>query len=372
MTYIHERKDWPRFSWRVDALAELLSAVRYQQGLLLGRMRALGHPLQKEATLAALTEETVKSSAIEGEVLNPASVRSSLARRMGLSVAGAAPIDRNIEGIVEMMLDATRNYGEPLTYDRLFGWHAALFPSGRSGMQKIRTGAWREGGIQVISGAVGTEKVHLEAPVAERVEAEMSAFLAWFNGSEEIEPLIKAGLAHLYFVTIHPFEDGNGRIARAITEMCLARLENSAQRFYSMSSQIREERRGYYEILESTQKSKMDVTDWLIWFLRCLGHAIEKANALTGSVLEKDAFWRRLKEKSIGVSDRQKKVVNLLLDAFEGKLTTDKWAKLTKSSHDTALRDIQDLIAKGILKQEEGGGRSTSYCLVHTGKQPQV
>jgi len=271
-----------------------------------------------------------------------------------------------------MMLDATRNYGEPLTDDRLFGWHAALFPSGRSGIQKIRTGAWREGGIQVVSGAVGTEKVHLEAPVAERVEAEMAAFLAWFNGSEEIEPLIKAGLAHLYFVTIHPFEDGNGRIARAITEMCLARLENSAQRFYSMSSQIREERRSYYEILESTQKSRTDVTDWLIWFLGCLGHAIEKANALTGSVLEKDAFWRRLKEESIGVSDRQKKIINMLLDAFEGKMTTEKWAKLTKSSHDTALRDIQDLIAKGILKQEEGGGRSTAYCLVHTGKHPQV
>ena len=370
MTYIHERKDWPRFTWRMDA--ELLSAVRYQQGLLLGRMRALGYPLQKEATLAALTEETVKSSAIEGEVLNPESVRSSLARRMGLSVAGAAPIDRNIEGIVEMMLDATRNYAEPLTYERLFGWHAALFPSGRSGIQKIHTGSWREGGIQVVSGAAGTEKVHLEAPVAERVEAEMAAFLAWFNGSEETEPLIKAGLAHLYFVTIHPFEDGNGRIARAITEMCLARLENSAQRFYSMSSQIREERRSYYEILESTQKSSMDVTEWLIWFLACLGQAIERANALTGSVLEKDAFWRGLKEKSIGVSDRQKKVINMLLDAFEGKLTTEKWAKLTKSSHDTALRDIQDLIAKGILKQEEGGGRSTAYCLVRTGEHPQV
>jgi Fic family protein len=271
-----------------------------------------------------------------------------------------------------MMLDATRDYAEPLTDDRLFGWHAALFRSGRSGIQKIRTGAWRAGGMQVVSGAVGNEKIHLEAPVAERVEAEMAAFLAWFNGSEEIEPLIKAGLAHLYFVTIHPFEDGNGRIARGITELCLARLENSAQRFYSMSSQIREERRSYYEILESTQKSTMDVTDWLIWFLGCLGHAIEKANALTGSVLEKDAFWRRLKEKSIGVSDRQKKVINMLLDAFEGKLTTEKWAKLTKSSHDTALRDIQDLIAKGILKQEEGGGRSTAYSLVHTDKHPQV
>src|ERR1700674_2706700 len=313
MTYLHERNDWPRFTWRLDALAERLSAVRYQQGLLHGRMRALGYPLQEEATLAALTEETVKSSAIEGEVLNPESVRSSLARRMGLSVAGAAPIDRHIEGIVEMMLDATRNYPQPLTNDRLFGWHAALFPSGRSGMQKIRTGFWREGGMQVVSGAVGTEKVHLEAPVAERVEAEMAAFLAWFNGSEEIEPLIKAGLAHLYFVTIHPFEDGNGRIARAIAEMSLARLENSAQRFYSMSSQIREERKGYYQILESTQKGGMDVTEWLVWFLDCLGRAIAKANNVTAAVLAKAGFWRHIRQESIEVSDRQEKIINLLL-----------------------------------------------------------
>lgn len=327
-------------------------------------MRALGFPLQKEATLAALTEETVKSSAIEGAVLNPESVRSSLARRMGLNVAGAPPADRNIEGIVEMMLDATQNYTAPLTDERLFGWHGALFPSGRSGIYKIRTGAWREGGMQVVSGAQGSEEVHLAAPVAERVGPEMAAFLAWFNRGEEIEPLVKAGLAHFYFVTIHPFADGNGRIARAITEMSLARLENSAQRFYSMSSQIREERRSYYQVLENTQKGGMDVTDWLAWFLGCLGRAIEKANMLTGSVLEKEAYWRRLKQESIVVSDRQRKMVNMLLDGFEGKLTTQKWAKLSKSSHDTALRDIRDLIGKGILKQEKGGGRSTAYSLV--------
>ena len=364
MSYIHEIEGWPRFAGQADRLVTPLSGVRYQQGLLLGKMRALGYPLQKEATLAALTEETVKSSAIEGAVLNPESVRSSLARRMGLGVTGAPPADRNIEGIVEMMLDATDKYAAPLTDERLFGWHGALFPIGRSGIYNIRTAAWREGGIQVVSGAEGNEKVHFEAPVAERVGPEMAGFLHWFNGGEAIEPLIKAGLAHLYFVTIHPFADGNGRIARAITEMSLARLENSAQRFYSMSSQIREERRSYYQILENTQKSGRDVTDWLTWFLGCLGRAIEKANLLTGSVLEKEAFWRRLKQAPIVVSDRQKKIVNLLLHGFEGKLTTEKWAKLTKSSHDTALRDIQDLIGKDILKQEKGRGRSTAYSLV--------
>ena len=364
MKYIHEKEAWPRFTWQVDRLVTPLSDVRYQQGLLLGKMHALGYPLQKEATLVALTEEIIKSSAIEGAILNPESVRSSLARRMGLSVAGAAPTDRNIDGIVEMMLDATQKYTDPLTDERLFGWHGALFPSGYSGIHKIRTGAWRAGGMQVVSGVEGNEKVHFEAPVAKRIGQEMAAFLAWFNGGEKIEPLIKAGLAHLYFVTIHPFSDGNGRIARAIAEMSLARLENSAQRFYSMSSQIREQRRSYYQILENTQKGGMDVTDWLTWFLDCLGRAIDEANTLTGSVLEKDAFWRRLKQESIVVSDRQKKMINLLLDRFEGKLTTEKWAKLTKSSHDTALRDIQDLIAKGILKQQKGGGRSTAYSLV--------
>jgi len=283
---------------------------------------------------------------------------------MGLSVAGAPPADRHIEGIVEMMLDATEKYTAPLTDERLFGWHGALFPSGRSGIHKFRTGAWCEGGMQVVSGAEGNQKVHFEAPVAERVGPEMVPFLAWFNSSEEFEPLIKAGIAHLYFVTIHPFADGNGRIARAITEMSLARVENSSQRFYSMSSEIREERRSYYQILENTQKGGMDVTDWLTWFLSCLGRAIEKAKMLTGSVLEKEAFWRRLKQESIVVSDRQKKIVNLLLDGLEGNLTTGKWAKLTKSSHDTALRDIQDLIGKGILKQQKEGGRSTAYSLV--------
>ena len=329
-------------------------------------MQDLGYPLRTEATLAALTEETVKSSAIEGEELNPESVRSSLAHRMGLKEAGTRGVDRNVEGIVEMMLDATQKHTQPLTEERLFGWHAALFPTGRSGMRKITTGAWRTGGMEVISGAEGREKVHFEAPGPKAVGREMKAFLSWFEGRNSgTEPLIKAGLGHLYLVTIHPFEDGNGRIARAITEMSLARIENSAQRFYSMSSQIREERKAYYEILESTQKSGMDVTEWLVWFLDCLAHAIDTANDLTASVLNKDAFWRGLKQRSINLGERQKTIINQVLDGFEGKLTTEKWAKIAKTSHDTALRDIQDLISKGILRLETSGGRSTAYALIH-------
>jgi len=365
MRYLYIHKDWPHFRWDAERLVPYLSAVRYKQGRLLGKMQDLGYQLKKEATLAALTEETVKSSAIEGEELNPESVRSSLARRMGLEAAGTRLADRNVEGIVEMMLDATQKYASLLTEERLFGWHASLFPTGRSGMKKIATGAFRTGGMEVVSGPIGKEKIHFEAPGHETVGREMKAFLAWYEDKAPgMEPLIKAGLAHLYFVTIHPFEDGNGRIARAITEMSLARTEDSAQRFYSMSSQIREERKGYYDILEATQKHGMDVTDWLVWFLNCLGRAIEKATEVTSSVLAKEAFWRRLKKRSVDVSERQRKMLNRLLEGFEGKLTTEKWAKLAKSSHDTALRDIQDLIGKGILKQEEGGGRSTAYTLV--------
>ena len=358
-------KDWPQFTWDAKRLVPYLSAARYKQGRLLGKMQGLGYQLKKEATLAALTEETVKSSAIEGEELNPESVRSSLARRMGLEAAGTRPVDRNVEGVVEMMLDATQKYASPLTEERLFGWHAALFPTGRSGMRKITTGAWRAGGMEVISGPIGKEKVHFEAPGPEAVGREMETFLTWYEDKAGgIEPLIKAGVAHLYFVTIHPFEDGNGRIARAITEMSLARMEDSVQRFYSMSSQIREERSDYYEILESTQKRGTDVSEWLVWFLDCLARAIDKATELTSSVLAKEAFWRHLKQRSVDMSERQRKIINRLLEGFEGKLTTEKWAKLAKSSHDTALRDIQDLIRKGILKQEEGGGRSTAYTLV--------
>jgi Fic family protein len=355
MTYLYMSKEWPRFTWNADHLVPHLSATRYEQGLLLGKMKNLAYQLKSEATLAALTEETVKSSAIEGEELNAESVRSSLARRMGLEAAGTRPADRHVEGVVEMMLDATQNHAAPLTEERIFGWHGALFP----------TGAWRKGPMEVVSGPEGKHKIHFEGPAAERVEPEMKKFLSWYEDSgTAVEPLIKAGLAHLYFVTIHPLEDGNGRITRAITEMSLARLENSAQRFYSMSSQIRDERKSYYEILESTQKGDLDVTEWLVWFLDCLGRAIAKAKNLTAGVLAKDAFWRHLKQESIEVSERQRKIINLLLDGFEGKLTTEKWGKLAKISHDTALRDIQDLIEKGILKQEKAGGRSTAYVLV--------
>ena len=365
MTYIYMNKGWPRFTWSADRLVSHLSATRYAQGLLLGKMQDLGYQLRTEATLVALTEETVKSSAIEGEELDPESVRSSLARLMGIEAAETRLADRNVEGVVEMMLDATQNYASPLTEERILSWHAALFPTGRSGMRKTKTAAWRTAGMEVVSGPEGKQRIHFEAPGAEAVGPEMKTFLTWHEGNGTgTEPLIKAGLAHLYFVTIHPFEDGNGRIARAITEMSLARLENSAQRFYSMSSQIREERKGYYQILESTQKGGMDVTEWLIWFLDCLGRAIGKVNELTAGVLAKEAFWRHLKPRSIEVSDRQKKIINQLLDGLEGKLTTEKWGKLAKISHDTALRDIQDLIGKGILKQDEGGGRSTSYVLV--------
>jgi Fic family protein len=365
MAYIYKNKDWPHFTWDAERLVPHLSAARYQQGLLFGKMQDLGYQLKKEATLAALTEETVKSSAIEGEELNPESVRSSLARRMGLEAGGTRARDRNVEGIVEMMLDATQKYASALTEERLFGWHGALFPTGRSGLRKVKTGAWRTGGMEVISGPEGKQKIHFEAPAGDAVVPETRVFLTWYeDNARGTEPLIKAGLAHLYFVTIHPFEDGNGRIARAITEMSLARLEKSAQRFYSMSSQIREDRKGYYEILESTQKGGMDVTEWLVWFLDCLDRAIGKANELTAGVLAKEAFWRHLRQRSIEVSERQKKIINQLLDGFEGKLTTEKWGKLAKISHDTALRDIQDLIAKGVLIQEEGGGRSTAYTLI--------
>jgi Fic family protein len=365
MKCIYKAANWPQFTWQADRLVSHLSAARYEQGLLLGKMHELGYQLQTEATLAALTEETVKSSAIEGEALKPESVRSSLARHMGLEAAGTRPTDRNVEGVVEMMLDATQKYDSPLTEERIFGWHAALFPTGRSGMRKLRTGAWRAGGMEVVSGPEDKQRVYFEAPPAEQVDTEMKRFLAWYeDNATAVEPLIKAGLAHLYFVTIHPLEDGNGRIGRAITEMSLARLEKSTRRFYSMSSEIREERKGYYQILEATQKGGMDVTEWLIWFLDCLSRAITKANELTADVLSKGAFWRYLQQESIETSERQKKIINLLLGGFEGKLTTEKWGKLAKTSHDTALRDIQDLIDKGILKQKKGGGRSTAYVLV--------
>jgi Fic family protein len=362
--YIHELPGWPHFHWDNEALAKSLAEVRHRQGLLIGHMRALGFNLRQEAVLQTLTADVLKSSEIEGEKLDAEQVRSSIARRLGLDIGALKLADRDVEGVVEMVLDATRHYDEPLTVERLFAWHASLFPTGRSGIRRITAGAWRDdsdGPMQVVSGPIGREHVHYEAPPASHVAEDMSTFLGWFNTKTNIDPVMKAGLAHLWFVTIHPFDDGNGRIARAIADMALARSENSPQRFYSMSAQIRQERNGYYAILERTQKADMDVTRWMEWFLTCLGRAIDGAQTLLGSVLAKARFWEHI--RGVALNDRQRLVLNQLLDGFEGKLTTAKYAKLTKSSHDTALRDIADMVEKGVLARSSEGGRSTSYSL---------
>ena len=330
-------------------------------------MEALGFPLRQEATLQALTEETVKSSEIEGEALDVEQVRSSIARRMGIDMAGVDVVDRRVEGIVEMTLDATQNYEQPLTPERLFGWHASLFPTGRSGMRKLRVGAWRDdstGPMQVVSGPVGSEHIHFEGPAAERVSSEMSAFLRWFNegfGPAVADQVLNAGLAHLWFITIHPFDDGNGRIARAVADLSLSRSERSPQRFYSMSAQIRRERNDYYDILERTQKETMDVTAWMEWFLACLGRAIDGAQTTLAAVLRKARFWQALRTAQI--NNRQRLMLNRLIDGFEGKLTTSKWAAIAKCSPDTALRDILDLVERGVLIRNPGAGRSSSYSL---------
>ena len=362
--YIHSRKDWPQFHLDRQKVAERLAAVHQGQGRLLERMEALGFRLRQEAALRGLTEEVVKSSEIEGERLDAAQVRSSIARRLGIDIGGLKPFDRNVEGIVEMMLDATGNYEQALTSERLFAWHAALFPSGRSGMSRIIVGAWRDdrkGPMQVVSGPIGKEHVYFEAPAATRLPSEMEAFLDWFNRENENDWVLKAGLAQVWFVTVHPFDDGNGRVARAIADMALARSERTAQRFYSMSAQIRQEHVAYYEILEETQKGTMDVTRWMEWFLGCLHRALDGAANAFGAVLAKARFWDSLRD--FAVNERQRTVLNQLLDGFDGKLTTSKWAKLTKSSHDTALRDIAGLLERGILVRNPGGGRSTSYAL---------
>lgn len=363
--YIHELKDWPKFRWRQERLAERLAAVRHRQGRLIGRMEGVGFTLRAEAVLQTLTEEVAKSSEIEGEALDKQQVRSSIARRLGMDIGALTPAERNVEGVVEVMLDATQKFDMPLTAERLFGWHAALFPTGRSGMTRIRVGAWRgdsAGAMQVVSGPIGREKVHYEAPVAKRLKREMQAFLAWFNGPETTDPVLKAGIAHLWFATIHPFDDGNGRIARAIADMALARSENSSQRFYSMSAQIRAERKTYYDILEKTQKGDLDITAWLEWFLDCLDRAFDGAETILAGVLKKARFWELHAGERF--NDRQRKILNRVLDGFEGKLTSSKWAALGKTSQDTASRDIDDLVKRGILVKEPAGGRSTSYSLV--------
>jgi Fic family protein len=364
MTYIHDHIFWPTFKWSTEAISLQLATVRHRQGRLIGRMEALGFDLRAEAVLQTLTEDVVKSSEIEGERLDKEQVRSSIARRLGMDIGALAPVDRNVEGVVEMMLDATQNYRAPLTADRLFNWHAALFPTGRSGMTRITVGAWRtaaSGPMQVVSGPIGRERVHFEAPAAERLPEEMASFLAWFESTEKLDPVLKAAIAHLWFVTIHPFEDGNGRIARAIADMALARSEGSPQRFYSMSAQIRLDRKDYYTILETTQRGDLDIVAWLQWFLGCLDQAIAGAEEIFRKVLEKGRFWERLADQAF--NERQRTIINRLLDGFEGKLTSSKWAKLTKTSVDTALRDINDLVSRGILIRDEAGGRSTSYSL---------
>lgn len=362
--YIHEREDWPSFRWRQESLAGRLGAVHDLQNRLLGRMELLGFRLRAEATVQSLTEEVIKSSDIEGEVLDKGKVRSSIARRLGVDIGALAPADRYVDGVVEMMLDATQRYMEPVTDQRLFGWHAALFPTGRSGIGKIAVGAWRDdrsGPMRVVSGAIGRERIHYEAPAAARLGREMRAFLRWFNAYDGTDLVLKAGVAHLWFVTIHPFDDGNGRMARAISDLMLARSEKSAQRFYSMSAQIRQERREYYDQLEATQKGDLDITAWLDWFLGCLGRAVESAEALLEGVLKKARFYEI--HAGASLNDRQRDILNRLLSGFEGKLASSKWAKLAKCSPDTALRDIEALIRQGILVKDPAGGRSTSYSL---------
>jgi Fic family protein len=366
MAYIWQDERWPELRWDAQSLGRLLAHVSREQGRLLGKMEALGFDLRSEAHLRTLTEDVVQSSAIEGESLPADQVRSSIARRLGLDVAGLVRADRNVDGVVEMMLDATTRYAEPLTEERLFGWHAALFPTGRSGMSKIRVGAWRDdktGPMQVVSGPMGRERVHYEAPPAKRLRAEMKKFLAWFEKPGDADPLLVAGLAHLWFVTVHPFDDGNGRIARAIADMALARTERSGQRFYSMSGQINAERNDYYAILERTQKGGVDVTRWQTWFLECLLRAIEGAQGTLSVVLGKAKFWERFAKEPF--NERQVAVLNRLLDGFEGKLTSSKYAKLAKCSQDTAYRDILDLVERGALRKDAGGGRSTSYSLAN-------
>ncbi|MDR2680926.1 MAG: Fic family protein [Tannerella sp.] len=360
--YIYQHENWTTFIWDYSRIAIVLSEVRHLQGKLLGTMNALGFSLKSEAMLETLTLDIMKSSEIEGEKLNRKQVRSSIAKRLGMETGGLVSIDRNVEGVVEMLLDATQNYSQDLSEDRLFGWHSALFPSGRSGMYKIEAGKYRTGEMQVISGAMGQEKVHYEAVEAKNVKTEMDKFINWINEKSQMESVIKSAIAHLWFVTIHPFDDGNGRIARAISDMLLARSDGSSQRFYSMSNQILKERKKYYSALEKTQRGgNSDITLWLHWFLNCLKNSLINSETVLKSVFRKADFWE--KHKNTPLNERQRLIVNRLFDNFYGKLTSSKWAKMTKTSPDTALRDIKDLIEKGILQQEEAGGRSTNYTL---------
>lgn len=363
--YIYQQKDWPIFKWDNSSILSLLGEVRNLQGKLLGKMESLGFELRNQAILDTMSLEVINSTAIEGEFLNPEQVRSSIAKRLGLEYSALIPSDRNIDGMVDMMIDATQNCFKPLNKDRLFDWHAALFPTGRSSMFKIIVGNWRKdvnGPMQVISGAIGKEKIHFQAPEASLISKEMNRFIQWYNAEDKIDLVIKAAIAHLWFVTIHPFEDGNGRITRAITEMMLARSDKSSQRFYSMSSQINSKRKSYYEILEKTQKGNIDITKWILWFLESLFDTLISTETKLSGILIKAKFWE-IHAKTI-LNERQILMINLLQDGFEGKLSSSKWAKIVKCSSDTALRDIQDLINKDILQKENAGGRSTNYELI--------
>lgn len=363
--WIHEYKNWPEFTWDAGVLASKLAEVRHQQGRLLGKMEGLGFDLRREASLDTLTRDVVKSSAIEGEILDSQDVRSSIAQRLGVPIGGLIPTSRHADGIVDMMLDATQHFSRPLTKDRLFGWHAALFSTGRSGMRKITVGGWRtpeSGAMQVVSGPIGQETIHFHAPDAQRLEKEMKTFLAWFEKKTDVDGVLKAGIAHLWFVTIHPFEDGNGRMARAIGDMALARADGTGDRFYSLSAQIERQRKAYYAQLESQQRRDPDLTGWLLWFLDCMAGALSSAETTLGHVLFKAALWKKINLSPI--NERQRHVITRMLDdTFKGFMNTSKYAKLAKCSSDTALRDIQDLVSRGILCQNQGGGRSTSYTL---------
>ena len=370
-TYIWQSNDWPDWSYDLGVLAPQISEVCLKQGMLLGRVVDLGLDLRAEASLSTLTEDVVKTSEIEGEHLDPHSVRSSIARRLGIDIGGLAPTDRHVEGVVEMVLDATSNYQEPLSQARLFAWHTALFPTGGSLLTPITIGNWRNdlsGPMQVVSGAIGKERVHFEAPSAGVLNAEISRFIQWANEKNTIPPIIKAGIAHLWFVTIHPFDDGNGRIARAIGDLFLSRADNSPQRFYSLSAQIQHERKAYYKILEETQKGSLNITEWLSWFLGTLYRAISEAEHNLETIHHKSRFWQHW--ASHAFNDRQIKLLHRLLDGFDGKLTSNKWSLIGKCSMDTALRDINELIALGILEKMASGGRSTSYQLARKPRKP--
>lgn len=360
-TYIHQLNQWPRFHWEQEELINLLAEVRQLQGKLLGKVELLGFDLKDEANLETLIQDIVKTSEIEGEVLNPELVRSSIAVRLGLDNLGIEHSNRNIDGIVDMMLDATQTFDKSLSEERLFGWHSALFPIGRSGMYKIEVAKWRTGDMQVVSGGMGREKVHFEAPSPKKLEKEMQEFINWFNQEESLDSIIKAGISHLWFVTIHPFDDGNGRIARSITDMQLSKSDGVNQRFYSMSSRINAEKKSYYAILERTQKGDLDITNWLKWFLECLKGAIIDSNFIIDKVVRKHQFF--VNNVSKIANERQRLILTKLLDGFDGNLTSSKYAKIAKTSPDTALRDIKDLVEKGILVKSDSGGRSTNYIL---------